>query len=79
METIYIRLMNTGEDAWRPVHAQRRPGGLYQIMSRNDDPESEAWQFHCGSLVRCEPRMMGEVPQLVAVELLPPQGLSCVK
>jgi hypothetical protein len=79
VDTIYIRLMNAGEDAWRPVHAQRRPGDLYQIMSRNDDPESEVWQFHAGSLVRCEPRLIAGIPQLVAVELLRPQELSSVK
>lgn len=44
---------------------------MFEILSRNDDPEGEAWQFPPGSLVRCERRDFAGVPALVAVELKP--------
>ncbi len=79
MDTIYVRLLNQGEGALRPVQATRRAGELFMIMSKNDDPETEDWQFPSGSLVRCEPRVLLDVPQLVAVELMPTPVLRLVK
>jgi hypothetical protein len=68
-ETIYIPLLERSAGELRPVLAARRAEGLYEILSRNDDPEDEAWQFPPGSLVRCEQRDFVEGPALVAVEL----------
>lgn len=79
METIYVRLVESGREAWCAVQAERRAGDVYLITSKNDDPESEAWQFHSGSLVRCETRPLAGMPQLVAVELVPPRALRLVK
>ncbi|MGC4029015.1 MAG: hypothetical protein QM696_09105 [Steroidobacteraceae bacterium] len=62
-ETIYVRLLNEGVDVWRPVQALRRAGGVFLIVSKNDDPELEDWEFPSGSLVRCV--------QERAVELVP--------
>lgn len=78
-ETIYIPLLEAGEGAWRAVQAERRAEDLYLILSKNDDPESESWQFHSGSLVRCEQRILSGQPQLVAVALMPPRALRLVK
>jgi hypothetical protein len=73
-ETIYVALMDAGADAWHPVVAVPRAGDLFLILSKNDDPEAEHWQFSSGSLVRCEPRLIGGNEQLVAVELIRPQA-----
>ncbi len=71
---IYVALANQAPEAWCPVLAAPRAGGLYQILSRNDDPESELWQFPSGSLVRCEPRRLDGRELLLAVELVVPAG-----
>lgn len=77
-ETIYVRLMNAGADVWRPVQASRRAGGVFQILSRNDDPEDEEWEFSSGSLVRCAERLLSDGPRLVAVERVMPVALKAV-
>lgn len=77
-ETIYVRLLNEGADVWRPVQASLRAGGVFQILSRNDDPEDEECEFPSGSLVRCAERLLSEGSRLVAVEWVPPPGLKSV-
>ncbi|MFT3906482.1 MAG: hypothetical protein QM718_09280 [Steroidobacteraceae bacterium] len=66
--TIYVALLNEERRAWRPVHAARRANDVYLIVSTNDDPESEVWEFQPGTLVRCERRTLSEGERLVAVE-----------
>jgi hypothetical protein len=78
METIYVALLDQETEAWRPVLAQRRADDTYLIVSKNDDPEQEMWQFSSGSLVRCEPRELAEGVRLVAVESVRPVGLRVV-
>ncbi|RYZ63210.1 MAG: hypothetical protein EOP08_11305 [Proteobacteria bacterium] len=56
------------------MQALKRGEGLFQILSRNDDPESEPWQFSSGSLVRCEVREWDGHPHWVAVELEAPRA-----
>jgi len=72
-ETTSAALLAEGTDVWRPVAAARRADGLFEIVSRNDDPESEAWEFPSGSLVRCELRQLSGGPRLVALGLEPPR------
>lgn len=72
--TIYVALVNESPGTWRPVLAAPRANGLYLILSKNDDPETEAWRFPSGSLVRCEPRRLEGRELLLAVELMPPTG-----
>jgi hypothetical protein len=71
-ETIYVPLLNEGTDVWRPVLAFRRADELFEIASKNDDPEDEVWGFSSGSLVRCEPRQLSGGVRLVAIELHSP-------
>mgnify|MGYP001260815274 CR=1 FL=1 len=78
-ETIYVALLNVERSLWVPVQACRRADGTYQIVSKNDDPASEQWQFPSGSLVRCERRELGEGVRLVAVESVRPVALSVVR
>ena len=77
-ETIYVALLAEGTDVWRPVQAERRAGGLFQIVSKNDDPELETWEFSSGSLVRCEEKRLSGGLRLVAVELVPSPSLKVV-
>jgi hypothetical protein len=77
--TIYVALLHEGPDAWRPVQAAPRAGGLFLILSKNDDPESECWQFPSGSLVRCESRRLADRELLLAVEAVAPQGLRLAR
>jgi len=77
-ETIYVALLDEGTDAWRPVQALRRGEGAFLIVSKNDDPETESWEFSSGSLVRCEMRQLSGGERLVAVERVEPHGLKLV-
>jgi hypothetical protein len=78
IETIYVALLDEPEGSWRPVQAAPRAGGLYCILSKNDDPEAERWQFPSGGLVRCEARQIGGRELLLAVELVTPRALRSV-
>jgi hypothetical protein len=78
-ETIYVELLNVERSLWVPVQASRRADGTYQILSKNDDPASEQWQFSSGALVRCESRELSEGIRLVAVESVRPAPLVVVR
>jgi hypothetical protein len=65
--TIYVALLDEGTDVWRPVQAQRQGDGSYLIVSSNDAPDDEKWQFPTGSTVRCELRKLSGGDRLVAV------------
>lgn len=78
-ETIYVALLDADQSLWVPVQASRRGDGTYQILSKNDDPVSEPWQFSSGALVRCESRDLGGGVRLVAVERVRPVALSVVR
>jgi hypothetical protein len=78
-ETIYVAVLGGPPDSWRPVQAAPRARGLYFILSKNDDPESEPWQFSSGSLVRCETRQLQGQQLLLAVEAVAPPSLKPVR
>jgi hypothetical protein len=78
LETIYVALLGEPAGTWRPVQAAPRADGVYAILSKNDDPEGEQWQFSSGSLVRCEPRTVDGQQLLLAVERVAPQGPKLV-
>jgi len=77
IETIYIPLED--HRGWLPVLAARRAGGVFQILSRNDDPAAEPWAYSPGCLVRCEEQVSPSGTHLVAVALVPPPVLQVVK
>lgn len=69
--TIYVYLKDEGVDVWRPVEAIPLDDGIYRIVSGNTEPETEAWEFSKGDLVRCELKTLHSVAPracLVAVE-----------
>lgn len=78
VETIYVALLGEPPGSWRPVQAASRAGGLYFILSKNDDPESEQWQFPSGALVRWEQQLLEGRELLLAVELVAPRALRLV-
>lgn len=39
-ETIYMPLVDEGSDAWRPVDAERRPDGSFQVLGSVPDGET---------------------------------------
>lgn len=69
--TIYVALRDEGTDVWRPVEAQEQHDGSYLIVSSNEDPDDEKWQFNAGDRVRCENRHLAGGHQLVAVSVVP--------
>jgi hypothetical protein len=65
-ETIFVYLLDEGVDCWRPVDAVRE-GDYYRIVSVNEVPDDEQWQFSSGDLVACEDRELSKGRRLVAV------------
>jgi hypothetical protein len=66
-ETIYVALLDEGTDVWRPVQAERLPDGLYRIVSVNENPDDERWEFATVSIVRCEQKRLSGGVRAVAV------------
>jgi hypothetical protein len=67
--TIYVRLLDEGTDAWRPVVAERFSKDTYRIIELTPDPDIERWEFASGELVRCRHQRLSGGECLVAYEL----------
>ena len=52
MTTIYVRLLNEREGAWRPVDAT--PLSLDTFRVEGEVPDGEVWEFAPGTVVHCE-------------------------
>ena len=66
---IYVALLDEGTDVWRPVRAISAGYDVYTIISENQHPEDEHWQFQTGDVVRCKLKTFsGGCKGLVAVE-----------
>jgi hypothetical protein len=50
---IYMPLLDEGVDVWRPVNAVHIEKNMYKIISINEDPDDEHWQFPTGDIVYC--------------------------
>lgn len=71
MRTIYVYLLNEGTDSWCPVSAEYVRDDIYRIVSVNEDPEDEEWQFQTNDCVRCKSKVFsGGESGMVAVERL---------
>lgn len=54
-ETVYVKLLNEGSDAWRPTQAEVIKPKTYKLLpTENYDPEDEEWEFLPGTIVKCE-------------------------
>jgi hypothetical protein len=65
--TIYMYLLDEGTDVWRPVQAEHLADNCYRILSVNNSPEDEQWQFQTGDIVRCELKQLDGGARLVAL------------
>ena len=78
LTTIYLQLLNEGTLVYRPVMAEEIGDQLFKILSKNNDPEDEKWQFKTGDVVKCESRFLVDVSPkecLVAVENYDQRGI----
>ena len=63
-----MQLLNEGTDCWRPVNAQERNEGVFEILGIM--PAGEEWRFAPGKQVRCRPKLFADgSTALVAFEL----------
>jgi hypothetical protein len=67
MPVIFVCLLDEGVDVWRPVDAEIVAPDWYRILSENENPDDEHWQFGIGDVVRCERRRLPDGECLVAV------------
>ena len=68
---IYVYLLDEGTDVWRPVQAEKLSENTFRIVSQNNDPENEKWQFSTGDIVKCEEKILSNSKPnkcLVAIE-----------
>ena len=68
-DLVYVPLVGEGTDCWRPVHADRIDGDVYEITV-DKEPDGERWAFPPRSRVRCREHLFpdGRVG-LAAVEI----------
>lgn len=69
MEKIYVKLMNEGSVAYRPIPSSKVSDNIYKLMGSDIyDIEDETWEFLPGTLVLTEKKELGGKLVLVAVE-----------
>lgn len=66
-ETIYVQLMNEGTIVYRPVAAQKIDEAIYEILQDDMVVLGEEWEFHNGSNVIVENRLLSGGNVLVAI------------
>lgn len=66
METIFVKLLDEGVDAWRPILAERVAGDVYRIVDQ-ELPAGEKLEFQPGTEVVCKPTMLSEGVEIVAM------------
>lgn len=57
-ETIHIPLLNEGTEVWRPVVAERSPGGTFRILG--EVPDDEEWAYKPGDIVRVKQHVFSD-------------------
>jgi hypothetical protein len=66
--TVYVKLLDEGIDAWRPVLAEDLGQRRYRLLPTDDyDPDDETWEFPPGTVAICEPRQLSDGVYLVAI------------
>ena len=66
--TIYVYLLDEGVDVWRPVEATQIRENIYWIISENENPDDETWEFSKDDIVRCREKRLTNGLHLIAVE-----------
>ncbi len=70
---IYIELLDEGTRVWRPVAAELQADGSF-LISEQEVPEDEQWQFLPGERVLVEMQEREGAEVLVAVDLVKDKG-----
>ena len=66
---IYVRLLNEGEEVFRPVKAVHTEGDIYQITQVQ--PSHEEWEYKTGSKVVVQKMNLSDGPCLIASGKIP--------
>lgn len=74
---IYLELHKEGTPVWRPVIAERNEDGTF-IISKQDMPEDECWEFEPGDVVVAEEQVKGGRSIWVAVRLVRPINVAAM-
>lgn len=64
---VYVKLLDEGTDAWRPVQARHLHDHCFLLLGKPKD--EEIWEFITGSTVICEHRELSGGICEVAVRL----------
>ena len=51
MAEIYVRLLDEGSEAWRPVKAKKISTNVFEIVEQAYDRDDEKWEFEPGDKV----------------------------
>lgn len=72
MEKIYVKLINEGSLAYRPVPSSKISDNIYKLAGADMyDVEDETWEFLPETLVLTKKKELGGKSVLVAVEEIP--------
>lgn len=77
-QTIYVKLLHEGVDAWRPVQAINEGWQIFTISPNAEiyNPDDEQWQFSPGQKVLVRPQQLSDNNVLVAYKISDPGSLS---
>ncbi len=64
---VHVRLIGEGIAVSRPVEAIKMSSDTFKIVEP-EDRDMEEWEFHSGTIVRCETRLSEGEVYLLAVE-----------
>jgi len=63
---VYVKLLEEGSDAWRPVNARALPDGTYELLGIDGGGiEDEVWEFPVHSRVICEEKLDHEEKRIL--------------
>jgi hypothetical protein len=51
---VYVRLLDEGVDAWRPVRAEEIGNGICKLLEQPYERDVETWEFEPNDVVVCE-------------------------
>lgn len=68
--TIYVRLLGEDIEVWRPVQAEKINESIYKILSEENVPAGEDWEFQHGSLVEVVEKKSDHEVILTAISLV---------
>jgi hypothetical protein len=67
---IFVRLLDEGVDAWRPIMAERLSTETSRILDQPYSRATETWEFSPGDEFRCEMISSSNGQILAAIQLV---------